>query len=101
MYRVAGSPRWGSAAVFLAPKTQGVALGWRSTGPVEPVEREHFERNRLTAAATPRASTRIATPSHWGAAVVCAATKPRAMPWAGVAPAPLGLPHENMLSAIV
>ncbi|QDV13964.1 hypothetical protein CA51_38560 [Rosistilla oblonga] len=85
MYRVVGSPRWGSAAVFIAPKTQGVALGWRSTGHVGPVEREYVERYRLTAAATPRASTRIATPSRWSAAVVCAATKPQgdALGWRG------------------
>ncbi|WP_145347931.1 hypothetical protein [Rosistilla ulvae] len=50
-------PRWGSAAVFIAPKTLGDALGWRSTGPVGPVEQEHVERYRLTAAATHRVHT--------------------------------------------
>ncbi|QDV57841.1 hypothetical protein Mal33_38560 [Rosistilla oblonga] len=101
MYRVAGSPRWGSAAVFIATTPRAMPWAGVAPAPLGLPNKNMLERNRLTAAATPRASKRIATPSRWGAAVVCAATKPRALPWAGVAPAPLGLPYANILSAIV
>ncbi|QDV13965.1 hypothetical protein CA51_38570 [Rosistilla oblonga] len=76
-------------------------MPWAGAAPLGLPNKNMLERNRLTAAATPRASKHIATPSHWGAAVVCAANNPRAMPWADIAPAPLGLPHKNILSTIV
>ncbi len=49
-----------AAVVCAAPQTQDVALGWHTAGPLGLSNENDVGRDRLTAAATPRASTRTA-----------------------------------------